>query len=115
MNKFSQLTVLEEVNRNKRWMYKVQCDCGKVEIKRKDWVISGRTTSCKSCSSKKTAQSYPPPINRKGCNGLSGTHFLTIKQGAKRRNILFDLTPEYLWKFFVEWIKQGFFERFRML
>lgn len=100
MNKFNQLTVLEEVNQNRRWMYKVQCDCGKVEIKRKDWVISGRTTSCKSCASKRTAQSYPPPINRKGCNGLSGTHFLTIKQGAKRRNILFDLTPEFLWKLY---------------
>jgi hypothetical protein len=74
--------IWEEVNQNKRWMYKVQCDCGKVEIKRKDWVISGRTTSCKSCASKRTAKNYPPPTNRKGCQGLSGTHFLSIKNGA---------------------------------
>jgi len=100
MNKYNQLTVLELVNQNNRWMYKVQCDCGKVEIKRKDWVISGRTTSCKSCSCKKTAKSYPPPSNRKGCNGLSGTHFLSIKSGASRRNIDFDLTPAFLWKLY---------------
>lgn len=100
MNKYNQLTVLEEVKHNNRIMYKVQCDCGKVEIKRKDWVRSGRTTSCKSCASKRTAKQYPPPINRKGCSGLSGTHFLSIKNGALRRNIPFDLTPEVLWKLY---------------
>jgi hypothetical protein len=102
MNKYNQLTVLEEVNQNKRWMYKVQCDCGKVEIKRKDWVISGRTTSCKSCASKRTAKNYPPPTNRKGCQGLSGTHFLSIKNGALRRKIAFDLTPEFLWELYLK-------------
>lgn len=100
MNKYNQLTVLEEVKHNNRLMWKVQCDCGKVEIKRKDWVASGRTTSCKSCASKRTAKSYPPPINRKGCSGLSGTHFLSIKNSALRRNLPFDLTPEFLWKLF---------------
>ncbi len=100
MNKYNQLTVLEEVNQNKRWMFKVQCDCGKVEIKRKDWVVSGWTTSCKSCASKRTAKKFPPPVNRKGCFGLSGTHFLSIKNGAEKRNIDFKLTPEFLWKLY---------------
>ena len=100
MNKYNQLTVLEEVKHNNRLMWKVQCDCGKVEIKRKDWVKSGRTTSCKSCASKRTAKQYPPPINRKGCSGLSGTHFLSIKNNALRRNIVFDLTPEFLWNLY---------------
>lgn len=100
MNKYNQLTVLEEVKHKDRLMYRVQCDCGKVEIKRKDWVHSGRATSCKSCASKRTALSFPPPVNRKGCSGLSGTHFLAIKFGAKRRNISFKLTPTYLWDLF---------------
>lgn len=100
MNKYNQLTVLEEVKHKNRLMYKVQCDCGRIDIKRKDWVISGRTTSCKNCASKRTAAKYPPPTNRKGCEGLSGTHFLSIKNGALRRNLSFDLTPEFLWKLY---------------
>ena len=100
MNKYNQLTVLEEIKQNKRLMYKIQCDCGKVEIKRKDWVKNGRTTSCKSCASKRTAIKYPPPVNRTGYEGLSGTHFLSIKNSASKRNIVFALTPEFLWKLF---------------
>jgi hypothetical protein len=100
MNKYNQLTVLEEVKHNGRLMYKTQCDCGRVDLKRKDWVISGRTTSCKNCASKRTAVNHPPPVNRKGCDGLSGTHFLSIKNGALRRGIAFDLTPDFLWGLF---------------
>lgn len=100
MNKYNQLTVLEEVKCSNRLMFKVQCDCGRIDIKRKDWVISGRTTSCKNCSSKRTAAKYPPPINRTGCSGLSGTHYLSIKSGASKRNIHFDLSAEFLWNLF---------------
>lgn len=100
MDKYNQLIVLEEVKHKNRLMWKVQCDCGKVEIKRKDWVRTGRTTSCKSCASKRTAKKYPPPINRKGCVGLSGTHFLAIKNGALHRQLEFNVTPEYLWKLY---------------
>lgn len=98
--KYNQLTVLEEVVHKQRRMFKTQCDCGRIDIKRKDWVISGRTTSCKSCASKRTAKNYPPPINRKGCCGLSGTHFLNMKNGAKVREMEFNLTPEFLWELY---------------
>jgi hypothetical protein len=100
MNKYNQLTILEEIKHKNRLMYSVQCDCGKIEIKRKDWVIKGRTTSCKSCASKRTALKYPPPINRTGHKELSGTHFLSIKHGALRRKIKFELTPKFLWELF---------------
>lgn len=101
--KYNQLTILEEINHNKRWMYKVQCDCGKIEIKRKDWVVSGRTKSCKSCSSKLTATNYPPPVNRTGYKELSGTHYLHIKNGALNRQICFDVTAKFLYEL---WIQQ---------
>jgi len=42
------------------------------------------------------------PVHRTGCHGLSGTHFLSIKSGATRRNILFDLTPEFLWELYLK-------------
>lgn len=101
--KYNQLTILEEINHNKRWMFKTQCDCGKIEIKRKDWVLSGRTTSCKSCASKRTAANYPLPVNRKGYKDLSGTHYLHIKNGAIKRNIPFDVAAEFLYTL---WINQ---------
>jgi hypothetical protein len=100
-NRYNQLLILEEVKDNNRLKYKVQCDCGKIELKRKDYVTSGRSKSCKSCASKKTAKNFPPPINRKGCYNLSGTHFSSIKHGALRRNISFNLTPEFLWELFI--------------
>ena len=101
MNKYNQLIVLEEVKHKNRLMWKVQCDCGKVEIKRKDWVRDGRTTSCKSCASKRTAVNYPPPINYKGVGGLSKTHYSTIKHGASRRGIFWEgLSLEFLWNLF---------------
>jgi len=102
MQKYNYLTVLEQVKKNSRNYYKVQCDCGKIEVKRCDWVVSGRTTRCKSCSCKETAKNYPLPINRKGCQGLSGTHFLSIKNGAARRNLVFQVTAEYLWQLYTQ-------------
>lgn len=98
------LTVIKEVRNNGRLMYVTKCDCGKMEVKRKDHVTSGRTTSCKSCSAKRTAVNHPPPINRTGCGGLSGTHYLAIKSGASRRNIPFELNVEFLWNLY---LKQG--------
>lgn len=95
------LTIINEVRRNQRIMYLVRCGCGKEEIKRKDHVRTNRTTMCKSCASKKTALNYPPPVNRTGYEGLSGTHFLAIKFGASKRNIEFNLSEKFLWNLFL--------------
>ena len=40
------------------------------------------------------------PVNKTGYSGLSGTHFTAMKAGAKRRNIAFDVEPEYLYKLY---------------
>ena len=101
--KYNQLTVLEEFSHKSRRMFRVQCDCGKIELKRKDWVISGRAISCKSCASKRTAAKYPLPIRRTGFRDLSGTHYLALKSGAIRRGLAFEVSAEYLHKL---WISQ---------
>ena len=80
-----------------RHMYLMQCDCGKEEYKRPDHVQSGRTTMCKKCSAKKTALHYPPPVNKTGYEGLSGTHFSHIKSTALRRKLEFKVTEKELW------------------
>jgi hypothetical protein len=92
--------ILEEVKDNNRKMYKVQCDCGKIELRRPTHVTTGRTKSCKSCSAKLTVSKHPMPVNRTGCEGLSGTHYLSIKSGADKRNLVFEVTPEYLWELY---------------
>ena len=73
-----------------------------MEIKRKDWVISGRTTSCKSyVPVSAPLRTIHHLLIAKGCQkGLSGTHFLSIKNGALRRKIAFNLTPEFLWELY---------------
>lgn len=93
-------TILETVKHNKRLMYKVKCPCGQIDLKRKDFVDSGRSRMCKSCASKETARTFPPPVNTKWCGKLSGTHFNAIKHGALRRNIEFNVSQQYLWELF---------------
>jgi len=100
--KFNKLTVLDTVVQDKRTYYQVQCDCGRIDLKRKDWVEKGRTKMCKPCSAKLTASKHPPPVNRTGCEGLSGTHYLSIKFGAKRRGISFDVSPDFLWELYLK-------------
>ena len=87
---------------DKKRMFEVICCCGKIEFKRAQHLISGRTTSCKSCASKKTAVRFPPPIIYKGCGGLSKTHFSSIKNGAIRRGIPFNLDIQYLWGLYLK-------------
>lgn len=93
---YNELTVLGEVTDKRRRKYLLRCSCGKEIVRRKDHVHNGRVRMCKSCASKETAKAYPPPINRKGCGSLSGTHFNHIKHTAERRSLQFDLDAEYL-------------------
>lgn len=95
-------TVLGTIKHNNRLMYKVQCDCGKIELKRKDHVETGHSRMCKSCSSKETAKNYPPPNNNKYCGNFSGTHFNAIKHGALRRKLIFNVSQQYLWDLFLK-------------
>jgi hypothetical protein len=89
-----------KVNNDNRKLLHVICKCGTIDFKEERNLLSGRTTSCKSCSAKKTAINHPPPIMYKGFGDLSGTHYLTIRNNAIRRNILFNLSPEYLWRLY---------------
>jgi len=104
--KFNKLNVLDTVKQDNRLYYRVQCDCGNISIKRKDWVESGRTKMCKPCSAKLTASKFPPPVNRTGCEGLSGTHYTALKAGAKRRNLQFLVSPDFLWSLYLKQDRQ---------
>lgn len=97
-------TIDESVQKQKDGlrMFHVICECGKVEYKPAKHLESGRTKSCKSCASKRTAKQYPPPLVFKGVGGLSMTHFSVIKVGAEKRNINFNLDIESLWNLYLK-------------
>ena len=102
---FGDYTIYDDetvINSDRRKLLHVICKCGSIDFKQERYLLTGRSTSCKSCSSKKTAKKFPPPVKYTGCEGLSGTHYLAIKAGATRRDILFEVTPEYLWNLFTQ-------------
>lgn len=90
------------INSDRRKLLHVICKCGSIDFKQERYLLTGRSTSCKSCASKKTAKNFPPPIKRTGAVGLSGTHFSSIKSGAVRRGLEFNISPEYLWDLFIK-------------
>lgn len=91
-----------ETSKDCKRMFHVRCKCGKEEYKLAKNLKSGRCVSCKSCASKKTAALYPPPVTFKGIGGLSKTHFNSICNGAKVRDIKFDISLEFLWNLFLK-------------
>mgnify|MGYP007086710815 CR=1 FL=1 len=102
-NSFGDYTLFDDETRissDNRKLLHVICKCGSIDFKQERYLKIGRTTSCKSCSAKKTAKKFPPPILRTGFGDLSGTHYIAIRSGALRRGIRFDLSPEYLWRMF---------------
>jgi hypothetical protein len=98
--------ILGEVNHNKRIQLRVQCSCGKVEIRRKDHVRDGRTKSCKRCSTILTLKVHPNqkfgPKPHYGLGDISKTYWSGIKFGAVRRGIKFEISLSYAWSLFLK-------------
>lgn len=92
----------------RRWesvVWLCKCDCGKEIKTRSANLIGGHSRSC-GCSRKgtntgimlnRTLGSHP---SWKGYGMISGEYFGKLRYGAKIRNILFDISIEYLWKMF---------------
>lgn len=95
---------MNEVRVDGRDRYLVRCICGYEGIRRKDHVESGRTVSCKVCSTKNTHANFPNPLFAKrphqGEGDLSKTLWMHIKSGAERRNIPFFITLKFAWSLF---------------
>lgn len=91
--------ILEEKIKNNKTYVTVKCSCGYIGERRKDHVLKGRTTQCKSCSAKTTTKNTFQTNSffnktHKGIGILSKTKFGTYKFGAKRRNIEFNISIE---------------------
>lgn len=97
--KFGKLTVLYQTpntNSQPRWM--CRCDCGKEKTVQGCHLKSGHTQSC-GCSWYKFGKSR---TSWKGHGDIPSTMFGRIVSNAKKRNISFDITIEYIWDLFLE-------------
>lgn len=104
MRKLNDWTILDEFSEDGRRWYHVQCKCGWDGQRRKDHVESGRTKSCKVCSTKKTLADFPNPRfggrHHEGVGDLGRTFWCAIQHGAERREIPFNISIEYAWGLF---------------
>ncbi len=95
--KFGKLFVSKlAYKKNNTTYWHCDCDCGKKVIIKRAHLADGRIRSC-GCIRKGKESS-----NWIGCGDISGSAFGKIKNIAKRRNIEFDITIDYVWDLFVK-------------
>jgi len=70
-------------------LVEVQCKCGTVKVVRKYTILKGISKKCRGCMGRE---------NFTGYEDLGGYHLNQIQRSAKKRNLEYKVTPEYLWK-----------------
>jgi hypothetical protein len=97
--KFGDLSVVTWTkfkNLHRVWMCK--CSCGKEHEVLGTHLVSGLTKSC-GCKNHKSKSDSPCWT---GYGDISGGMFSGIKLRAKKYNIIFNITIEYIWNLFLE-------------
>ena len=91
-DRFHSLEVLEYIglDTNKHQVYQVKCNCGKIKNITKSEL--GRTKTC-GCIMKKNGNQH---FRFRGYDNIGADYFSHIKSGAKKRNLEFDITIEYI-------------------
>jgi len=101
---FNYLTIIDFDNKrtkqtdDNRIFFFCKCVCGKIVSKRGDHIISGGVRSC-GCQHPKNQSGNKNP-GFKGYEKISGVLWYRIKNGAKIRNIEFNITIQYIWELF---------------
>ena len=94
--KFGMLTVMSHKSRCEGYI--CACDCGNTTVARAYRLKRGLHNSC-GCVHYRKEQESP---NYKGLGTLSKTHWYNIEYGAKRRNLIFDISMEDAWNLFLK-------------
>lgn len=98
-DKHNMLTLRDVEKRDSHRYWVCDCECGKETISlREDRVVFGITKSC-GCLMFRVKKDNP---RWGGCGDLDGAHFSTIRWHAKRREIEFNITIEYVWSVFLQ-------------
>lgn len=87
----------ETIRKNNLTHWKCQCDCGLAELVPLNNLMNGNSTQCRMCSTKKSGVK-----RRKGIGLISGDYWSQIKNGAKRKNLPFEIRIEEAWDLFNE-------------
>lgn len=98
---FGKLKVIELIEPNnlrekRKWL--CQCECGNKKIFNARWLKECKTQINCGCIQK----NYKHKLYFKGFGEISKSFFNTIKRGADRRNIQFNITMEQIWNLFIK-------------
>lgn len=101
--KFGKLTVIDGpiYGRQKNHLvYKCQCACGNICYNTSTDLTTGKATQCHHCGLKQGGKTRI--INNGGVGDLQIMKINSIKIGAKKRNLEYNLTPQYLWNLYLQ-------------
>jgi hypothetical protein len=91
--KFNRWTILKKApSRKYRSVYLCQCECG---VEKEIYAYNLKFGKSKSCGCWAFDHTYT------GFEEISGTYWVRIKSEAKRREILFEISIEEMWKLFL--------------
>lgn len=100
-DKFHKWTVVDNTLRSfeigKPKKIGVRCECGVEESIIPLYLVDGRSKQCRNCSFDKQSEKAFT-----GYEDLSGTYYNILHNNAKKRDLVFDLTIDYLYDLFVE-------------
>ena len=96
--KFNRLTFIkEECGTGKRKYWLCSCECGKQKSFAYWSVFSGKTTSCGCYQKEKTSK-----LHWTGFEEISGRYWTSLQDGAKRRQLDFNVTIEEAWDVYLK-------------
>lgn len=99
-NKTTGVPFKKTQGRRIEWYVQVQCECGYTQVIPCIRWITHQWKGCRKCIFAKISGEKSKSWD--GYGELSGHVFSGIEHGAKRRQIEFNLTKEYLWTLFLQ-------------
>lgn len=106
--KFNNLTVVSKIEldkrskRNKGNEWNCLCDCGKTRIVETNRLTDDAIKSCGCTNMINTQESGSKSHKWLGCGDISGSLYCSIKNGAKDRDLDFNISIEEIWDLFLK-------------
>ena len=99
--RFGKLLVIEGAGSNNRGLakWKCKCDCGNFYITTGYYLTQGRKKSC-GCQNCRLYGKENPKWN--GYEDINGSFWHRIKNGAKIRNLEFNISKKFIWELFLK-------------